>query len=284
MNEKGNSLVKHLREYKTVLLKGYSATDFILEKYIYPTFRDRVFFSSVDQNNVDSIRSIIQSPRWNGKKPLIIFHGHESWSNELVPILRSRQSKQGILFLVDDAYGGKVYEISKNVDVTMSLGKTNDTIYTLMKHSRLSDAVTMYGIETVLNHVHRTNKHDFESLPSSISDIDLLAYDVPTDITSSYLTSGYGNGPPITIDNTKKTTSRDNHAFLDKIIIPLVAKNVGHFMSGIDALEYVNYAHMIQPSPMIMKCPRDDQNEKLVRNVNDKIRSFIRFKCKKRKL
>lgn len=275
-------IVNHLRDHRIVLLKGYSSIEFILEKYIYPSFRDRVSFSSVCQSNIDSIRSIIQSPKWNGKKPLVIFHGQDVWSTDLVPILRSRQTQQGILFLVDDAYGGTVYEISKHVDVTISAGKTNDTIVSLMKECRIHDAVGAHGIETVLGHIHKTNRHDIESLPVSVSDIDILAYRVPTDITSTYLATECDGGPPITISTTKQQTN--NTTFLDKIIIPLVGKNVGHFMSRNDTLEYVQYAHMIQTAPMIMKCPRDDQNEKLVRNVNDKIRSFIQFKGKKRKL
>jgi hypothetical protein len=224
----------------------------------------------------------LRSPRWNGKRPLIIFHGHDLWSSELVSILKKRQKKQGVLFLVDEGYGGKTYGIEKMADVTITLGKTMDTMQSLLKARRIEPAVDLSSISSVLDEVHINNTYDYVSLPQIVSDIDVLMYNIPSEILSTYLTLGC---TVPTYKNVRKpfTEERERQSFLKRVINPLVALESGGFLSLSDTLEYTSYAHMIKSSPMLMQHPRDDQSEKLVRNCNDKIRIFMCRDSKKRK-
>ena len=74
-------------------------------------------------------------------------------------------------------------------------------------------------------------------------------------------------------------TRRGEHELIEKPA-PIVGRQTGSLMSTYKTFEYLQYAHIIQSSPSIFKCPQDDPNPLYAQNINDRIRTIV---CRKRK-
>jgi hypothetical protein len=281
-----DAIVSALRKKKVVLVKGFSHNHTLLEKHVYTIFNERVSFSTAEVCKTDRIRTALDSSRWDGTRPLVIIHGESLLTVDVLSILRKRKGNQPVLILVDDQYSKIIRTMQEIADTTVSLGKSYRNIFSSLKKGNIRHAVEIGGIESVLYQLHTTNKHDIETIPQVISDIDCLLYRVPTELMTEYVSSMCKKSVAFNSTYSRDNKIQANTKFLKNVITPLRAIDVGRIQSTAETLEYASYAHLIMDAPRMMKCPRDDQSEKYVRNVNDKIRTFInstRYDTRKRK-
>jgi hypothetical protein len=208
---------------------------------------------------------------------------------ELAPLIRGRPRTQAILIISDGVYTAQTPLMTSLASVTLVGGRLEPTVFSALKAGRplrdkdespyperYHDAILCSDLDSVMDQIHHSIAPSLDmasSIDDTLSDIDsFLRYRVPDEMTSHCLPIL----PTITYKpQTKQWKRPASNMEFAKTLPKLVAKTRGSLLNQHQTLEYIRFAHQIQISPQIARCPRDDSEPLLVTNVNDKIRVLV---------
>ena len=283
------AVLKGLRNHDVVLMRGDSTRRDLVQEFVQNRFECTVF-SAVNMN-ISRITTSLQSRRWDGVCPVIVFYRCEQWMRELVPLIRKRQSKQAVLLVSDGVYTPQTSLMKSLVTGVVVCGRLEPTVFSALKTvksrpmehdpeetqhpTRYQVAIACSDLDAVIDQIHHVTAPSLEDAcdrADALSDIDSLRYMVPDEMTSHCLPYI----PSITYQTQTKIRKRlmDNHDFA-KTLPSLVAKTTKTLLGLHPTLDYIRFAHQIALTPQIAQCPRDDTDALWVTNVNDKIRVLV---------
>jgi hypothetical protein len=283
------AVLRGLRNNDVVLLRGDNKRD-LVQEYVRTRFKCTTF--SALNMDLKQVSVCLGSRRWDGgivARPVIIFYRCEQWMRELAPLIRGRPRTQAILIISDGVYTAQTPLMTSLATVTLVAGRLQPTIFSSLKAGRplvnkeespyperYHDAIVCSDLDVVLDQIHHSISPSLDmasTISEALSDIDsILRHRVPDEIMSHCM--------PILPTITYKTQTKQckrlytNVAFA-KTLPLLVAKTTGSMMNQHQTLEYIRSAHQITISPQTARFPRDDNDPRLVANVNDKIRVLV---------
>jgi len=265
-----NKILHGIQKHEVILIQGDDIRP-LLDTHVF-AHHPSVTFSALNMS-IPRVTTCLSSTRWDGTRPVVAFFRCE-WTQELLALIRSRQTKQAVLLVTDGDYTAQTPQLKRLADSHVVLGKRPPTIFTLLKrgplHERYRQAIECTGMHTVINQIHYSNT-DFD-VSCALSDVDYMQYRVPEPMLCDCLP--FRKSIEFTSNKKIETKTAASHHFVHTIK-PMVGLTRGDLMSGHDMMEYLRYAYQIQQCPQFAQYPRDDRNPTLVKNVNAKIRVLV---------
>jgi hypothetical protein len=272
-------VINGIKKHQVILLTGDQIRD-VLKEHVFSRYPHETF--SAINMNMERVATCLSSKRWDGTRPVVVFFRCEAWMNDIAGLIRKRQPNQAVILVTDGEYTIHTPVLKSLATVQVVIGKMPPTIFALLKRGPIVEsqeytgiptvksyakAIECTDINTIIDQIHYSNEDT--DVSCALSDVDILRHRVP----ESVLVNCLPLRKSVEYISNKKVGSKtaSNQKFI-QTILPIVALSRSSMMSVHETLEYVRYAHRIQLRPEFARCPRDDQDPNLVRNVNDKIR------------
>jgi hypothetical protein len=272
-------VLRGIEKHQVILLSGDHIRD-VLKEQVFARYPHETF--SAINMNIERVTTCLSSKRWDGTRPVVVFFRCEAWMKDIAILIRKRQPNQAVILVSDGNYTVHTPVLKSLAGVQVVIGKMPPTIFALLKRGPLigsedepgkttvrsyAKAIECTDINTIIDQIHYSNEDT--DVSCALSDVDILRHRVP----ESVLVNCLPLRKSVEFTSNKKVGSKTvSNQKLLQTILPIVALSRSSMMSVHETLDYVRYAHQIQLSPEFARCPRDDQDPNLVRNVNDKIR------------
>jgi hypothetical protein len=259
-------VLQGIKNYEVILLEGDDLRG-LLQEYVYCKYPHETF--SAINMNMESVAASLSSKRWDGTCPIVVFYRCEAKIKEISRLIRERQPKQAVILVSDGVYTSHTPLLKSLATRRVVVGHMPRTIFSLLKGGSqcYKEAIESTNVNNVIDQIHNTNE-DFD-VSCSLSDCDILRYNVPEDLLVDCL-------PPVKSiefkSNRPTETKIASNIKFAKTLVPIVARTTLSLRNMHETMEYIRYAHDVNPCPNIAQYPRDNDAEHVVHQINEKIR------------
>lgn len=278
------SVVQGIQRHQVILVQGVDHRDQI-KTQVYPLF-PHVVFSGLDMD-MGTVVASLSSRTWCGKRPVIVFCRCDALMQKIIPLIRARQSEQAVLIVTDGEWSPQLELMKAVADVKVDIGQKGPTIFaslrsvtptnptsmdgdaTTIAEDRYQQAIACTSMPAVIDQIHYSNG-DFD-VSCTLSDVDLMQHHVPEDVILNCLpvraSFEYKSNRAI-----ERKTAENLH--LLRRIQPVVAVSTNSMMSRHATMDYLYYAHQIEPCPNIAQHAPDANDPRQAKKLNDAIRDL----------
>ena len=206
---------------------------------------------------------------------------------QIIPLIRARQPEQAVLLVTDGVWSPQLDLMKAEADVKVDIGQKPPTIFaslrsaattnptsmdgeaTTIAEDRYQQAIACTSIPAVINQIHYSND-DFD-VSCALSDVDLMQHHVPEDVIVNCLPVRAAFEYKSNRDIERKTT--ENLQLLERVQ-PMVAVRTNSMMSKYATMDYLYYAHQIDPCPNIAQHGSGEPEPRQAKKLNDAIREL----------
>jgi len=278
------SVVQGIQRHQVILVQGVDHRDQI-KTQVYPLF-PHVVFSELDMD-MGTVAASLSSRTWCGKKPVVVFCRCDASMKKIIPLIRARQPEQAVLIVTDGEWSPQLELMKEVADVKVYSGQKPPTIFaslrsvaptnhasldgepTTVVEDRYQQAIACTSIPAVIDQIHYSNG-DFD-VSCTLSDVDLMQHRVPEDVIANCLPVRASFEYKSNREIGRKTA--ENLQLLSRIQ-PMVSVCTNSMMSRYATMDYLYYAHQIDPCPNIAQHAPDNPDPRQAKKLNDAIRDL----------